>query len=89
MAARAEELGDVGENSPAHWMEPCGSPDVHVALAAIAPDGPQVEAVLGRAGDAYEKPPGIEVIYRGLPPSGRLSVSEREGVRSRGQLRSS
>ena len=35
MAARAAELGDVGESSPANWEQPLGTPDVHVALAAL------------------------------------------------------
>ena len=38
MAARAAHLGDVGESSPEHWEQPLGSPDVHVALAALSPD---------------------------------------------------
>ena len=37
MAARAAELGDLGESSPEHWEKPLGSPDVHVALAALSP----------------------------------------------------
>ena len=38
MAARAAQLGDVGESSPEHWEQPLGSSDVHVALAALSPD---------------------------------------------------
>ena len=38
MAARAAQLGDVGESSPEHWEKPLGSSDVHVALAALSPD---------------------------------------------------
>src|SRR6185369_4556294 len=30
MAARAEDLGDVGESSPENWESPLGSKDVHV-----------------------------------------------------------
>src|SRR3954454_19747729 len=29
MAARAAELGDVGDSSPEHWEKPLGSPDIH------------------------------------------------------------
>ena len=29
MAARAAELGDVGENAPEHWEKPLGSQDSH------------------------------------------------------------
>src|SRR5262245_32780383 len=38
MAARAKELGDTGESSPENWEKPLGTPDVHVAIVAVAPD---------------------------------------------------
>src|SRR5215213_11318463 len=38
MAARAKELGDIGESSPEHWEQPLGTPDVHVVLVAVSPD---------------------------------------------------
>ena len=49
MAARAAELGDVGESGPDSWEKPLGSPDVHVALAALSPDAKRLETVLERA----------------------------------------
>src|SRR5205085_5564933 len=49
MAARAARLGDVGGNSPANWEKPLGTPDVHVALAALSPDAARLEAVAERA----------------------------------------
>ena len=55
MAARAAELGDVGESSPEHWEKPLGSPDVHVALAAISPDAARLQAV---AREGPPRPPG-------------------------------
>jgi Dyp-type peroxidase family len=63
MAARAEELGDIGENSPANWEKPFGSQEVHVALAVMAPNEDRLQAVLERARERYSAP-GIEVIYR-------------------------
>ena len=36
MAARAHLLGDVGENAPENWEAPLGSPDVHLAVAALS-----------------------------------------------------
>src|SRR5215213_2492551 len=38
MAARAAVLGDVGDSGPANWEAPIGTPDVHVAIAALSPD---------------------------------------------------
>jgi deferrochelatase/peroxidase EfeB len=38
MAARAAELGDIGESAPESWEKPLGTPEVHVALTALSPD---------------------------------------------------
>ena len=38
MAARAAELGDVGESARSTGSSRSGPPDVHVALAALSPD---------------------------------------------------
>lgn len=64
MAARAELLGDVGENAPAHWEPPLGSPDVHVALALISPDADQLETVLTRAKESLRDLPGVIPLWR-------------------------
>jgi Dyp-type peroxidase family len=64
MAARAEHLGDTGENGPEHWEAPLGSPDVHVVLAALSPDEARLGALLDRARAAYRDLPGIEAIWR-------------------------
>jgi Dyp-type peroxidase family len=64
MAARAQLLGDVGENGPEHWEKPLGSRDVHVVITAIAKDMPQLEAALARARAAYEQFSGITAMWR-------------------------
>jgi Dyp-type peroxidase family len=64
MAARAEVLGDTGESAPDQWESPLGSPDVHVALAALSPDAPRLDAALERAGDVLRGIPGVEAIWR-------------------------
>jgi Dyp-type peroxidase family len=64
MAARAERLGDTGENGPEHWEQPLGTPDVHVALAALSPDAEKLEALVERARAAYRELSGTEVIWR-------------------------
>ena len=38
MAARAADLGDVGESAPENWERPLGTADVHVAISVLAPD---------------------------------------------------
>ena len=55
MAARAADLGDVGENAPDKWEKPLGTPDVHVGLVAVATDTARLEALLERARTAYQE----------------------------------
>src|SRR3954451_9208759 len=55
MAARAEKIGDVGESDPAHWEPPFGTPDVHLAVSALAPDEARLEKALGRARAALQQ----------------------------------
>ncbi len=83
MAARAAELGDVGESSPDNWEEPLGSPEVHVALAALSPDAKRLETVLERAGRAHQELDGVEVIWRQdcyQLPTGRTSFGFKDGI---------
>jgi Dyp-type peroxidase family len=83
MAARAAELGDVGESSPENWEKPLGSPDVHVALAALSPDAPRLERVVERARRAHQELSGVEVIWRQdcyQLPTGRTSFGFKDGI---------
>ena len=64
MAARAHDLGDVGESAPENWEQPLGSSDVHVVLVAVSPDEQRLEAALDRAREAYRNMPGIKAIWR-------------------------
>jgi Dyp-type peroxidase family len=83
MAARAGELGDVGESGPEHWEKPLGTADVHVALAVLAPDATRLEAVAERARRAHQELPGIEVIWRQdcyQLPTGRTSFGFKDGI---------
>lgn len=64
MAARAETLGDSGENAPEHWESPLGSSDVHIALALLSPDETRLEAMLTQARDAMSDLPGVVPIWR-------------------------
>lgn len=64
MAARADALGDVGENAPAQWESPLGSPTVHIALAALAPDATQLETVLVNARASLRDLAAVVPIWR-------------------------
>ena len=64
MAARAVELGDVSESAPENWEWPLGTSQVHLVIAALAPDQARLAKVLSRAREAYQKLPGVTAIYR-------------------------
>jgi len=64
MAARAKELGDVGESSPEKWEMPLGTSEVHVVIAAVSPDAERFEEVLARARKTYRSLNGIEAVWR-------------------------
>jgi Dyp-type peroxidase family len=83
MAARAAELGDVGDNSPENWERPFGTPDVHLGLMALAPDQERLEEVLNRAKRAYQQLPGVTATYRQdcrQLPTGREPFGFRDGI---------
>ena len=64
MAARAKELGDVGESDPQNWEQPFGSSAVHVIIVAVSPDAERLEAAVARARETYQTITGIEAIWR-------------------------
>ncbi|MCK8669477.1 hypothetical protein M1M11_31865, partial [Pseudomonas azerbaijanoccidens] len=64
MAARAKTLSDVGDSDPRHWEAPLGSSDIHVVLAAIAPDAQRLQAAIERARPVYDELPGVTAIWR-------------------------
>ena len=82
MAARAAELGDVGESGAENWEQPLGSPEVHVALAALSPDAARLDAILARAMRTQELS-GVELIWRQdcyQLPTGRTSFGFKDGI---------
>jgi Dyp-type peroxidase family len=83
MAARAAELGDVGESDPRNWEEPLGTSEVHVAVAVLSPDAARLEAVAERARRAHHELAGVELIWRQdcyQLPTGRTSFGFKDGI---------
>lgn len=83
MAARAQALGDVGENSPANWEKPLGTPEVHAVVGLIAPTASQLEARLARALQAMRETPGTTLIYRqdsGVGETEKEHFGFRDGI---------
>lgn len=64
MAARADLLGDTGASAPERWEQPLGSPDVHVALAVIAPDQARLDVVLEEVAASHRDLEGVAQIWR-------------------------
>ena len=83
MAARAAELGDVGESAPEHWERPLGTADVHVAISVLAPDADRLEEVAARARATLADVSGVEVIWRQdcyQLATGRTSFGFKDGI---------
>jgi Dyp-type peroxidase family len=83
MAARSEELGDVGANSPEHWEDPWTGGDVHVIIALLAPTPELFEETRGAARAVREGLPGITYVWhqdvRG-DADGRNSFGFNDGI---------
>ncbi len=83
MAARAAELGDVGESGPENWEWPWGTSQVHLAIAVVAPDHTRLTKVLEPARQAYQEIGGVTAIYRQdcyQLPTGREPFGFRDGI---------
>src|SRR5213592_1214322 len=83
MAARAAELGDVGESGPENWERPWGTSEVHLMLATLAPDSTRLAKVLEPARQAYQQMSGVTAIYRQdcyQLPTGREPFGFRDGI---------
>jgi len=83
MAARAAVLGDVGASGPDQWEEPLGRPDVHIALATLAPDRATLDELVEQARRAQDEFPGIDVIWRQdcyQLATGRTSFGFKDGI---------
>jgi deferrochelatase/peroxidase EfeB len=83
MAARAAELGDIGDSSPDRWEKPLGTLEVHVALSVLSPDAAQLEILLARARRVHEQLAGVQMIWRQdcyQLPTGRTSFGFKDGI---------
>jgi Dyp-type peroxidase family len=83
MAARAAELGDVGASAPENWEWPLGTSEVHLVIAALAPDQTRLAKVLSPARQVYQQMPGVTAIYRQdcyQLPTGREPFGFRDAI---------
>jgi Dyp-type peroxidase family len=83
MAARAHILGDRGPSAPENWEQPFASPDVHIALMAMASTKESLDAEIAAAERLLEQHPGVRLIYRldlEQLPTGRTHFGYRDGI---------
>ncbi|MCW3036087.1 MAG: putative peroxidase, partial [Actinobacteria bacterium] len=83
MAARADYIGDVGENAPENWEAPLGSKDVHFVVAALARDTAFMETLVTLAQDAIRDLPGVAPIWAldvHVPPDGREQFGFKDSI---------
>jgi Dyp-type peroxidase family len=83
MAARAEELGDVGENAPEHWESPLGSGEIHVVVVGLAPDRRLMEPGIVVARKAMSDLTGVVPIWEqevGVGEDARNWFDFRDGI---------
>jgi Dyp-type peroxidase family len=83
MAARAEYIGDVGENAPEHWEKPLGTKDVHLVIAALARDTSLMQTLVKAADNAIRELPGVTAIWSldvHVPPDGREQFGFKDGI---------
>jgi Dyp-type peroxidase family len=83
MAARAAQLGDVGENAPENWERPFGSKDLHVVVAALARDTALMESLVALTGDAVRELPGVTPVWYldvHVPADGREQFGFKDSI---------
>src|SRR6476659_1208995 len=83
MAARADAIGDVGENAPEHWEAPLGSKDVHLVVAALARDTSLMQTLVMLAEHAVRDLDGVSAIWSldvHVPPDGREQFGFKDGI---------
>ena len=83
MAARADHIGDVGENAPEHWEAPLGSKDVHLVVAVLARDTAHMETLVTLAQDAVRDLPRVAAVWQldvHVPPDGREQFGFKDTI---------
>jgi Dyp-type peroxidase family len=83
MAARAEQLGDIGDSAPERWQKPYGTGEIHllVSIVAATPESWQqkTQAAMRKLGGL----PGVVLLDRddfSQLPGGRSSLGYKDGI---------
>ena len=83
MAARAADLGDIGESAPEHWEPPLGTRTSTSPSTRSRPDAARLEAVLRGPATRCGMLPGVAPIWRQdayVLPNERTSFGFKDGI---------
>jgi deferrochelatase/peroxidase EfeB len=83
MAARAQQLSDVGANDPKRWELPFGTGQVHIGLSAFSDSEEKWRRALAIAHEQYEGITGVVVLRTqdfGAQPGDRNSLGYKDGI---------
>src|SRR6187455_2717056 len=62
MAARAQILGDTGDNHPDHWEDNITSPDLHAVVILFARDRNELERCMQVHQEYLNANPGVQIL---------------------------
>src|SRR5262245_12551094 len=83
MAARAQQLRDVGVNAPEHWETQFRNREAHIGINAFSDAMEKFEYVLGIAREQYEGFSGVTLLAMqrfGAQPGDRNSLGYKDGI---------
>jgi Dyp-type peroxidase family len=83
MAARAEQLVDVGPNAPQNWETPYGSGQVHVALSIFSGDREQLQLAQETARSQFRDLQGVTLLMSqefGAQPGDLNPFGYKDGI---------
>jgi Dyp-type peroxidase family len=83
MAARAEILGDLGENHPDKWEKPFATKDMHVLVTGLAPQREQLDLIVKKSTEIFSGMPGVQVVWRQdcfAPENEKEAFGYRDGI---------
>jgi len=83
MAARAQQLRDVGVNDPRNWEYPFGTGQVHIGVSAFSDSEEKWRRALAIAREQWEGFTGVSVLQTqdfGAQPGDRNSLGYKDGI---------
>ena len=83
MAARAQQLQDVGANDPKNWQRPFGTRELHIGVSAFADSEEKRRRALEMARAQYEGFSGVSILFMqdfGAQPGDLNPLGYKDGI---------